>query len=71
MPVIGKELYIKLSKLKLPEFDGDTSEWPELTSLFLATVDSGLVDDSIKMNDLKTQVKEKAKASIQELGLGK
>ena len=66
-----KETHIKLPKLKLPELDGDPLEWPEWSRLFLATVDSAPVDDSIKMNQLKTQVTGKTRAAIQGLEFSK
>ena len=53
--MLEKELYIKLIKLKLLEFDGDPLKWPEWSSLFL-TVDSAPVDNTYKTIHLKTQV---------------
>ena len=59
---------IKLPKLKIPEFAGDPVEWPEWSSLFLATVDSAPIAESLKMNHLKTLVTGKAKAVISGMG---
>ena len=53
-----------LPKLKLAEFSGDPLEWPEWSQLFQATS----LDDSVKMNYLKTMVTGKAKEAIAGLG---
>ena len=60
--------FINLPKLKLPEFSGNPLEWPEWSSLFLATVDSAGIDNSLKMNHLKTLVSGRAKAAIDGMG---
>ena len=60
--------FINLPKLKLPEFSGNPLEWPEWSSLFLATVDSAGIDNSLKMNHLKTLVTGRAKAAIDGMG---
>ena len=57
-----------MPKLKLAEFLGDPLEWPEWSQLFQATVQAANVDDSVKMNDLKTMVTQKAKEAIAGLG---
>ena len=43
-----------LPKLKLNNFDGNPVEWPEWSSLFIATVDQRPIPDSEKMSHLKT-----------------
>ena len=55
-------------KLKLAEFSGDPLEWPEWSQLFQATVQAANIDDSVKMNHLKTMVTGKAKEAIAGLG---
>ena len=57
-----------LPKLKLAEFSGDSLEWPEWSQLFQATVHAANMDDSVKMNHLKTMVTGKAKEAIAGLG---
>ena len=57
-----------LPKLKLAEFSGDPLEWPEWSQLFQATVQAANMDDSVKMNHLKTIVTGKAKEAIAGLG---
>ena len=57
-----------LPKLKLAEFSGDPLEWPEWSQLFQATVHAANMDDSVKMNHLKTMVMGKAKEAIAGLG---
>ena len=57
-----------LPKLKLTEFSGDPLEWPEWSQLFQATVHAANIDDSVKMNHLKTMVTGKAKEAIAGLG---
>ena len=57
-----------LPKLKSAEFSGDPMEWPEWSQLFQATVHAANMDDSVKMNHLKTMVKGKAKEAIAGLG---
>ena len=59
---------IKLPKLEISTFSGDPLEWPEWSSLFLATIDRSQTYDSLKMNHLKTLVTGKAKAAIAGLG---
>ena len=49
-----------LPKLKLAEFSGDPLELPEWSQLFQATVHAANIDDSVKMNHLKTMVTGKA-----------
>ena len=64
------DYYIRssLPKLKLAEFSGDPLEWPEWSQLFQATVHASNMDDSVKMNHLKTMVIGKAKEAIAGLG---
>ena len=57
-----------LPKLKLAEISGDPLEWPEWSQLFQATVHAANIDDSVKMNHLKTMVTGKAKEAIAGLG---
>ena len=57
-----------LPKLKLTDFSGDPLEWPEWSQLFQATVHAANIDDSVKMNHLKTMVTGKAKEAIAGLG---
>ena len=57
-----------LPKLKLADFSGDPLEWPEWSQLFQATVHAANIDDSVKMNHLKTMVTGKAKEAIAGLG---
>ena len=67
---VGDDYYIRsiLPKLKLAEFSGDPLEWPEWSQLFQATVHAANIDDSVKMNHLKTMVTGKAKEAIAGLG---
>ena len=67
---VRDDYYIKasLTKLKLAEFSGDPLEWPEWSQLFQATVHAANIDDSVKMNHLKTMVTGKAKEAIAGLG---
>ena len=64
------DYYIRssLPKLKLAEFSGDPLEWPEWSQLFQATVHAANVDDSVKLNNLKTMVTGKAKEAIVGMG---
>ena len=64
------DYYIRssLPKLKLAEFSGEPLEWPEWSQLFQATVHAANIDDSVKMNHLKTMVTGKAKEAIAGLG---
>ena len=57
-----------LPKLKLAEFSGDPLEWPEWSQLFQATVHAANLDDSVKVNHLKTMVTGKAEEAIAGLG---
>ena len=57
-----------LPKLKLAKFSGDPMEWPEWSQLLQATVHAANIDDSVKMNHLKTMVTGKAKEAIAGLG---
>ena len=64
------DYYIRssLPKLKSAEFSGDPLEWPEWSQLLQATVHAANLDDSVKMNHLKTMVTGKAKEAIAGLG---
>ena len=53
-----------LPKLKLNNFDGNPLEWPEWSSMFIATVDQRPITDSEKMSHLKTLLTGKARAAI-------
>ena len=57
-----------LPKLKLNNFDGNPLEWPEWTSMFLATVDQRPIPDSEKMSHLKTLLTGKARSAISGMG---
>ena len=57
-----------LPKLKLAEFSGDPLGWPEWSQLFQASVHAANMDDSVKMNHLKTMVTGIAKEAIAGLG---
>ena len=67
---VRDDYYIRssLPKLKLAEFSGDPLEWPERSQLFQATGHAANMDDSVKMNHLKTMVTGKAKEAIAGLG---
>ena len=52
----------------LAKFSGDPLEWPEWSQLLQATVHAANMDDSVKMNHLKTLVTGRAKAAIAGLG---
>ena len=58
-----------LPKRELAEFSGDPLEWPEWSQLFQATVHAANMDESVKMNHLKTMVTGKGKEAIAGLGL--
>ena len=45
-----------LPKLNLNNFDGNPLEWPEWSSMFIATVDQQPIPDSEKMSHLKTHL---------------
>ena len=57
-----------IPKLKVSQFHGDPLEWPEWSSLFIATIHNAPIDDNAKMGHLKTLVSRKAKAAIAGLG---
>ena len=50
-----------LPKPKLNNFDGNPLEWPEGSSIFIATVDQRPIPDSEKMSHLKTVLTGKAR----------
>ena len=58
----------KLRKLKLNNFDGNPLEWPEWSSMFIATVDQQPIADSGKMSHLRTLVTGKASSAISRMG---
>ena len=68
VPNVRDDYYIRssLPKLKLAELAGDPLEWPEWSQLFQATVHAANMDDSVKINHLKSMVTGTAK----EAGLG-
>ena len=57
-----------LPKLKSNNFDGNPLEWPEWSSMFIATVDQRPIPDSEKMSHLKTLLTCRARSAISELG---
>ena len=57
-----------LPKLKLNNFDGNPLEWPEWSSVFIATVDQRPIPDSEKMSHLKTLLTVKARSAISGMG---
>ena len=57
-----------LPKLRLNNFDGNPLEWPERSSMFIATVDKPTIPDSEKMSHLKTLLTSKAKSAISGMG---
>ena len=57
-----------LPKLKLNNSDGNPLEWPEWSSMFIATVDQRPIPDSKKMSHLKTLLTGKAKSAISGMG---
>ena len=57
-----------LPKLKLNNFDGNPLEWPEWSSMFIATVDQRPIPDSEKMSHLKTLLTGKARSAISGMG---
>ena len=57
-----------LPKLKLNNFDGNPLEWPEWSSMFIATVDQRSIPDSEKMSHLKTLLTGKVSSAISGMG---
>ena len=57
-----------LPKLKLNNFDGNLLEWPEWSSMFIATVAQRPIPDSEKMSHLKTLLTGKARSAISGMG---
>ena len=57
-----------LPKLKLNNFDGNPLEWPEWSSMSIATVDQRPIPDSEKMSHLKTLLTGKARSAISGMG---
>ena len=57
-----------LPKLKLNNFAGNPLEWPEWSSMFIATVDRRPIPDSEKMSHLKTLLTGKARSAISGMG---
>ena len=67
---VRDDYYIRssLPKMKLAEFSGDPLQWPEWSQLFQTTIHAANMDDSVKMNHVKTMVTGKAKEAIAGLG---
>ena len=57
-----------LPKLKLNNFDGNPLEWPEWSSMFIATVDQRPIPDSEKMSHLKTLLTGNKRSAISGMG---
>ena len=57
-----------LPKIKLNNFAGNPLEWPEWSSMFIATVNQRPIPDSQKMNHLKTLLTGKARVAISGIG---
>ena len=57
-----------LPNLKLNNFDGNPLEWPEWSSMFVATVDQRRMPDSEKMSQLKTLLTGRAGSAISGMG---
>ena len=57
-----------LPKLKLDNFDGNHREWPEWSSMFIATVVQRPIPDSEKMSHLMTLLTGKAMSAISGKG---
>ena len=57
-----------LPKLKLNNLDGNPLEWPEWSSMFIATVDQRPKPDTEKMSHLKTLLTGKTRAAISGMG---
>ena len=57
-----------LPKLKLNNFDGNPLEWPEWSSMFIATVNQRPIPDSKKMSHTKTLLTGKARSAISRMG---
>ena len=53
--------------MKLNNFDGNPLEWPECSSMFIATVIQRQIPDSEKMSHLKTLLTGKASSTISEI----
>ena len=53
-----------LPKMRLKIFDGNPLEWPEWSSMFIATVDKRMIPDSEKISHLKTLLTGKAKSAV-------
>ena len=57
-----------LPKLKLNNFDGKPLEWPDWSSMFIATVDQRPIPDSEKMSNLETLLTGKARSAFSGMG---
>ena len=57
-----------LPKLKLNTFDGNPLEWPECSSMFIATVEQRPTPDSEKKSHLKTLLTGKARSAFSGMG---
>ena len=58
-----------LPKLKLTEFSGDPLEWPEWSGLFDVVVHQKPINDTEKMQYLKTSLTGQSRAAISVMGL--
>ena len=65
---IGYSGSSSLPKLKFNNCDGNALEWPEWSSMFIATVDQRPIPDSEKMSHLKTLLTGKARSVISGMG---
>ena len=57
-----------LPKLKMNNIDGSPLEWPECSSMFIATVHQRPIADSEKMSQLETLLTVKARSAISGMG---
>ena len=72
-PIAGRHYHTghsssSLPKLRLNNFDGNSLERPEWSSMFIATVDKRMIPDSEKISHLKTLLTGKAKSAISGMG---
>ena len=61
---IGHSSSSSLPKLKLNSFHENPLEWPEWSSMFMATVDNRTIPDSVKNKQFETLLIGKAKSAI-------
>ena len=57
-----------LPKLNLNKFEGNLLEWPEWSSMFIATVNQRPIPDPEKVSHLKTLLTGKARSAISGMG---